>query len=187
MIAFNPALAGGPLADLGIEVEVEPAGITPPGTKLVALVTITNQGPDTGSALFTVRQTNDGIGFSFPPIAIFGLLSGPCTVDPLFDPPPEIFFVPWIIRDIPAGESRACTFSFTVLETTKKSQIARWAVFAIGGSDDPDDTNNVANVLIRFAESPDPVAVPGLNLPGLLLLALLLGWIAFYRVSRHQP
>ena len=188
LIALNPALAGGPVADLGIEAAVQPAGITPPGTEGTVIITITNHGPDTGSAAFEMIRTNDGAGFSFPPLEFSGLKTGPCNFLPPGQPPPGEtvgIFGSWSTLGMMPGEPRTCTFGFRILETSKMSQIMRWEVSATGVADDPNPTNNQAEVLLRFAGNSDPLSVPILPPWALLILVLLFGWIALGRVTDY--
>jgi len=184
MAFFNTVIAGETITDLGIGVTVEPQGVTPPGTQGTVAITITNTGPDTASvAIFRWLPTNDGSGFSYPPLGFpVGLLTGPCRLF-IGQPPPGDSFASWVTSDISPGESRTCTFGFRVLETTKTSQIARWEVNGFEAHD-PNPTNNEAEVLLRFAGNPDPVSVPALSISGFLILAFMVGWLA-YRM-RHR-
>ena len=50
--------------------------------------------------------------------------------------------------------------------------------------DDPNDANNVADVLLLFGEPPDPVSVPALTAWGLMILGLTLGLFAARSGSR---
>jgi len=174
-----------PVADIGIEVSVEAAGVTPPGTVINIAITITNFGMDTSSALFVWTRTSNGTGLSFPPLQRTGDDTGPCVnASPGQPPPPGVIFFPrQAIRDIPPGEGRTCTFDFLVLETTTLAQVSRWTAFPAVDSvplDDPNDANNVADVLLLFAEPPDPVSVPALSAWASIVLILMLGSIGLY-------
>jgi len=191
LIACVSALAQQPVADIGIEVSVEPVGVTPPGTVINIAITITNFGMDTSSALFNWTRTYNGTGFSFPPLQSTGDATGPCVSGSQGQPPPPgvIFFPRRLIRDIPPGESRTCTYDFLVLETTTLAQVSRWtafpAIFPVP-LDDPNDENNVADVLLLFGEPPDPVSVPAFSAWAWMVLVLLLGWIGLYRVIGYR-
>lgn len=176
--AFSHVLAGQAINDLGIGVTVQPQGVTPPGTEGTVAITITNDGPNIASvATFRWLATNDGSGLSYPPLGFPGPFDGPCRFS-IGLPPPGDFFGTWVIRDISPGESRTCTFGFRVLETTKTSQIARWEVNEFE-ADDPNPTNNEAEVLLRFAGNSDPVSVPALSVTGFLVLVFMVGWLAY--------
>src|SRR6056297_864408 len=184
LIGCDSVLAQQPVADIGIEVSVEPVGVTPPGTEISITVTLTNLGMDTSSALFVWTRTSNGTELSFPPLQRTGDDTGPCVnASPGQPPPPGVIFFPrQAIRDIPPGEGRTCTFDFRVLETTTLAQISRWTAFPASGSvplDDPNDANNVADVLLLFAEPPDPVAVPALSARAMIMLGFLLGVVGF--------
>lgn len=181
MIAVDPVSAGEAVADLSIDAAVQPTGVTAPGTEGIVTITITNLGPDTGSAIFTMLRTNDGTALSFPPLEFSGPTTGPCGFIPPGQPGPGQsigIFGHWSTLNMAPGERRDCTFGFEVLETTKTSQIGRWAVSTTSGADDPNDTNNVSEVLLRFTESPEPVSVPILSPWAVVILAFLLGLIA---------
>lgn len=57
LIGCDSVLGQQPVADIGIEVSVEPVGVTPPGTVINIAITITNFGMDTSSALFNWTRT----------------------------------------------------------------------------------------------------------------------------------
>jgi len=97
-------------------------------------------------------------------------------------PPGFPFFPPWIIQDIGAGESQVCSFGFEVSDTMQIAQIARWEV---SGANDPNDANNVADVLLLFAEPPDAVSVPALSAWSVVVLVLMLGSIALRSGAGH--
>ena len=184
MAACGQVSAGESTADLAIAASIQPGGILPPGTELIATITITNNGPDTGNATFYIRPTPVGTGSSFPPLVLQGLIAGPCRIDPRFDPLPPGFpyFPPWIIQGIGAGESRVCSFGFEVSDTMQIAQIARWEV---SGANDPNDANNVADVLLLFGEPPDPVSVPAFSAWAAIILVLMLGSIGVCSGGRH--
>jgi len=186
MAACGQLSAGESAADLAIAASVQPDGILSPGTEVIATITITNNGPDIGIASFALRRTPDGTGSSFPPLVPQGLITGPCRIDPRADPlPPGFpFFPPWIIQDIGAGESRVCSFGFEVSDTMQIAQIARWEV---SGANDPNAANNVADVLLLFAEPPDPVSVPAFSAWAAIILVLMLGALALRSSARHWP
>jgi len=62
------------------------------------------------------------------------------------------------------------------------AQIARWEV---SGANDPNDANNVADVLLLFAEPPDAVSVPALSAWSVVVLVLMLGSIALRSGAGH--
>lgn len=99
-----------------------------------------------------------------------------------------IFFPRRLIRDIPPGESRTCTYDFLVLETTTLAQVSRWtafpAIFPVS-LDDPNDENNVADVLLLFAEPVATVSVPALSAWSLLILVLIFGSIGVGALGRR--
>ena len=178
LIGCDSVLAQQPVADLGIEVSVEPVGVTPPGTEGVISITITNFGPDTGTGTFRWVPTSTGTGFGYPPLEFTGIGTGPCRVSSFGQPPPGDNFGFQVARDILPGDSQTCTYGFRVAETTILNQVARWDVAALDGLiilDDPNDANNVADVLLLFAEPPDPVAVPALSARAMIMLGFLLG------------
>jgi len=181
--------AGEPAADFSIEASVAPGGVMPPATQGAVTITITNEGPDTGTAIFRMLRTDDGTGFNdYPPLEFQfpGGLTGPCQNAPQPPLPGESFLV-WIVRDILAGESRTCTFAFLVADTEQISQIGRWRVETSSGPDDPNDANNVADVLLLFGEPPEPVSVPALSAWAAIVLVLMLGALALRSSARHWP
>jgi len=183
-----PVLAQQPVADIGIEVSVEPDGVMPPGTEGAFSIVITNFGPDTGAGTFRWNPTDNGAGFGYPPLEFTGTRTGPCRVSSFGQPLPGDNFGFQIARDIPSGESRTCTYGFRVPETTILRQVARWSVAALDGLiilDDPNEANNVADVLLIFAEPPAPVSVPATSAWAAILLALLLGWTVRCRVAGY--
>ena len=181
MAACGQLSAGESMADFSISASVSPDGIMPPGTESVLAITVTNHGPDDGVPLFYMDRTDDGTGvFNYPPLHFQfpgALLTGPCDTPP--EPgPPQGEFLTWITPAIVAGESVGCTFAFTVTETSIISQVGRWTVGAFSGANDPNEGNNVADVLLLFAEPPDAVSVPALSGWASIVLALMLGSIA---------
>lgn len=180
------AQAGGASADISIDVTIEPSNPTPPGTEGSISTTISNSGPDTATVVFQWSATKNQTGFGFPPLAFPEPVNGPCSISPVGTPGPGDNFGFWITYDVLPGESRNCTFGFRVLETTTVSQIARWEAFifdAGNSTDDPNLSNNQAELLLQFAGNPDPVSVPAVSVSRLLVLAVLLGWLA-YRTRR---
>jgi len=176
--ALQPAWAGNSIADVGIEVAVEPQ-VTTPGTEGWAIITITNHGPDTGSAIFNWSATFNGAQNSYPPLEFPGPFEGPCGISPIGQPPPGDLFGFWVTRNLAPSESRTCRFGFRVLESTIAGQIARWEVHAIFPADkDPNLSNNESELFLQFALNPDPISVPALSVSRLLLLGLVLGWFA---------
>ncbi len=180
-----PAQAQQRVADIGIEVRIEPPGVTPPGTEGIVSITITNDGPDIGAGVFRWNQTGDVTGLSYPPLEFLGRIVGPCTISSFGQPPIGDNFGLHQVRDIPPGETRVCTYGFRVLETTKLKQIARWSVFARDGLnllDDPNDTNNADEILLTFSGLADIRPVPVLSWFGLFTLVLLLGLASIRRM-----
>lgn len=188
-VACGQLSAGEPAADYSISVDVAPGGVMPPGSEGVVTINITNQGPDEWTPLFGMRGTDDGTGFfSFPPINFEfpgAFVSGPCVTAPI-QLPPVVEFLNWLVLDMPAGESVECRYAFTVAETSVVSRIGRWAVVPYVGPDDPNDANNVADVLLRFAEPSEPVSVPVLPPWALLILVLMLGPIGVCGLAGHS-
>jgi|GEM_PF-1734577 len=188
-MACGQLSAGKPAADYSISVDVAPGGVMPSGTEGVVTINITNQGPDEGTPLFGMRGTDDGTGFfSFPPLNFEfpgAFVSGPCVTAPI-QLPPVVEFLNWLVLDMPAGESVECKYAFTVAETSVDSRIGRWEVVPYMGPDDPNDANNVADVLLLFAEPPEPVSVPVLAPWTLLILVVTLGWIGMVGLGRHS-
>lgn len=179
--------AGEATVDLGISVSVMPSGVLLPGSEGVVNISITNYGPDTGSAAFVMGRTSDGMGVSYPPLNFVGLLDGPCTGSPIFDPPPGDIFSFWIVHDLAPDETAVCSFSFVVTETSVTEQLARWEVMAgAGGQHDPNPVNDVAEVMLRFAPQVAPLPVPALSWPGLLLLLILITFISVRTVLRSH-
>src|SRR6056297_3350427 len=82
-----PAQAQQRVADIGIEVRIEPPGVTPPGTEGIVSITITNDGPDVGAGVFRWNQTGDVTGLSYPPLEFLGRIVGPCTISSFGQPP----------------------------------------------------------------------------------------------------
>jgi len=188
LIGCDSVLAQQPVADIGIEVSVEPVGVTPPGTKGVISITITNFGPDTGTGTFRWVPTSTGTGFGYPPLEFTGIGTGPCRVSSFGQPPPGDNFGFQVARDILPGDSQTCTYGFRVAETTILNQVARWDVAALDGLiilDDPNDANNVADVLLLFGEPPDPVSVATLSDWSLLILVLMFGSICVWALGRR--
>jgi len=72
-----------------------------------------------------------------------------------------------------------------VAETSVTAQIGQWSIERFSGPDDPNDANDVADVLLRFAELPEPEPIPLLSFTGVLLLVLLLGLLACHGVVRR--
>ena len=188
LIGCDSVLAQQPVADIGIEVSVEPVGVTPPGTEGVISITITNYGPDTGTGTFRWVPTSTGTGFGYPPLEFTGIGTGPCRVSSFGQPPPGDNFGFQVARDILPGDSQTCTYGFRVAETTILNQVARWDVAALDGLiilDDPNDANNVADVLLLFAEPPDPVSVTVMSEWALIVLVLMLGSIGLRSGARY--
>lgn len=189
LFCFGSASAGDQVADFSIDASVIPSGVTPPGTAGVLTIVVSNIGPDSGVPIFEMERTDDGTGVStFPPLQFEfpgALLTGPCTTPP--EPvPPQGEFLSWITPTLEASESVECTFAFTVGETSVLSQVARWAVRPFSGATDSNDENNVANVLLRFAESTQPVSVPVNSVWASLILMVLLGWLVWFRVPGYR-
>ncbi len=181
--------AGEPAADFSISASVAPGGVMPPGTEGVVTISITNHGPDDDTPLFGMLRTDDGTGvFNFPPLHFEfpeALLTGRCVAPPV-QLPPEGEFLSWIIADMTAGERVECTYAFTVANTSVTIQVGRWAVRPFSGAGDPNDTNNVADVLLRFAEAPEPVSVPVLSPQALVILMVMLGLIGVFGLAKHS-
>ena len=189
LLVFGSTSAGEPAADLSISAAVAPSGVTPPGTEGVVTITVTNIGPDESTPLFSMRRTDDGTGvFDFPPLHFQfpgALLTGRCVTVPVPLPPAGEFLI-WIIPHMTAGETVECTYAFTVADTSTVAQVAEWGVGRFSGPDDPNNANNVAGVLLRFAESPEPVSVKVFSPWGLLVLLLLLGSISVCGLARRS-
>ena len=180
--------AGEPAADFSISASVVPGGVMPPDTEGVVAITLTNLGPDGGSLLFSMQTTDDGTGFfSFPPLHFQfpeAFLAGPCVSGP-FQLPPSNEFLTWVVLDMAAGQSVECMYAFKVAETSKISQIGRWTVEQFSGPGDPNDANNVADVLLRFAEPHEPVSIPALSAWAAIILVLMIGSIGLFGGARH--
>ncbi len=175
--------AGEATVDLDISVSVTPAGVLPPGSEGVVSISITNYGPDIGSAGFRIRMTPDGMGISYPPLNFVGLLDGPCKGSPTFNPPPGDIFSFWLVHDLAVDETAVCSFSFVVTETSLTEQLARWEVMAgAGGQNDPNPDNNTAEALLRFARQTEALPVPVFSWLGMLLLIVLLSFISMRRL-----
>jgi len=181
IVAAGQLFGGEPAADFSIAADVTPGGVMPPGTEGVVTIKVTNFGPDTGTAIFRMRRTDDGTGFfNYPPLHFQfpGALTGPCEGAPLQPLPGEVFLI-WIVRELPAGESVECSYDFTVTETSVITQLGRWSIERFSGPQDPNLDNNISDVLLRFAEVPEAIPVPAISTPVLLLLVLLLTVTAF--------
>ena len=189
MVVAGRLSAGEAEADFAISASVAPGGVMPPGTEGVVTITLTNLGPNDGSPLFSMQTTDDGTGFfSFPPLQFRfpeAFLAGPCVSGP-FQLPPSNEFLTWVVLDMTAGQSVECMYAFTVVETSKISQVGRWTVERFSGPGDSNDANNIADVLLRFAESPEPVSVTVLSPWAVIILALLLGLIAPYGLAKRS-
>lgn len=175
--------AGEAMVDLGISVSVSPAGVLPPGSEGVVSITITNYGPDSGSAALQLLQTPDGVGKSWPPLVFTEWFDGPCVVSPIAQPGPGQTFPNWMTENLAAGETVVCSFGFVVIETSVQEQLARWRVSAgAGGQNDPNPDNNTAEVLLRFAHQTEALPVPVFSWLGMLLLIVLLSFISMRRL-----
>lgn len=188
LVAVGHLSAGEPLADFSISAEVLPGGVMPPGTEGIVTITVTNLGPDEGTPLFRMRRTDNGTGFfDYPPLHFEfpgALLTGPCVNVPLNLPPGDPF-LGWIVHDMVVGDSIDCEFAFTVAETSVTAQIGQWSIERFSGPDDPNGANNVADVLLRFAELSEPEPIPLLSFTGALLMLLMLGLLACHGVLRR--
>lgn len=190
-----PAYCGALQSDVALRVEVIPDATLLPGSSATLRVEVTNNGPDTSTALFSWRPTPNGSGFGYPPLSFSGFASGPCFISPVGQPPPGDSFGFWVTSDILPGESRICEFDFVVLDTELLSQSAHWTVgvffpgMPVSPDDDPDLTNNVAELLLVFSGLVTPHPVPLLSFPGFLLLALVVAVAAYrgnLRAARRQ-
>lgn len=176
-------IAGGPSADVALEVEIEPAGAIPPETEGTTTVTISNFGPNEASVFFSWLPSDDGAGF--PPLAFPSFAVGPCFVSPVGQPGPGDNFGFWVTYGLLPGESVNCSFDFVVLETELLSQTARWiaSVFFTGlpisPDDDPDLSNNEAEVHLIYSNLIAPRPVPLVSFSGLLLLMLVIAAAAY--------
>lgn len=177
--------AGSATADISMDVSIVPSNPVTPGTEGTISISITNLGPDAAPfVLFQWFQTETGMGTEYPPLEFLALESGPCGISPIIQPGPDDTFGVWTTNNVGPGESRTCNFGFRVSETTVVRQRARWESFVFNAND-PNQSNNEAELLLVFAEMPDPEPIPALSGRGLIMLALLLGLIAlFTRVGR---
>lgn len=182
-MACTSVEAGTPSADLGLEVGIQPGGVMPPGTDGVLSLSITNYGPDAQAGLIGWAATDDGVGFSFPPLDFTGVVKGSCGVSPIGQPGPGDTFGFVLTPDLEPGETAICTFGFRVRETTTLSQIAQWGVGPFGSAEDPNDSNNLVEVLLIFSPLGDIRPVPTLSWVGMLSLALLV-WLAAIRQNK---
>ncbi|NKI34712.1 hypothetical protein HFP89_05990 [Wenzhouxiangella sp. XN79A] len=170
--------AGAPSADVALEVRIEPVGAIPPGTEGTITVTISNFGPNAANVFFSWLPSEDGAGF--PPLAFPVFAVGPCFVSPVGQPGPGDNFGFWVTYDLLPGEAVDCSFEFVVLQTNLLSQTARWvaSVFFTGQpispDDDPDLSNNQAELNFVYSDLIAPHPVPLLSFPGILLLAFVL-------------
>jgi len=183
VIVPMPIQAGTPLADIAIEVGVEPNGVTPPGTEGTVSLTITNYGPDVSAALIGWAVTSNGVGFSFPPLDFVGVATGPCGISPIGQPGPGDNFGFQVTPALNPGESVTCTYGFEVRETMILSQMAQWGVGPNGLAEDPNQTNNLDEVLLIFSPLADTRPVPALSWVGIFVLMLSVGLIAIRRIS----
>lgn len=172
-----------PLADMGMEVHIEPDGVTPPGTEGIVSLTITNYGPDIDSGFIRWTPTPNGEGIGYPPLDFTGSATGPCGISPIGQPPPGDNFGFLVTPDLQPLESVTCTYSFRVEETTLLTQIARWDVSVFGSGEDPNDANDADEVLFIFSPLADPRSVPALSWFGLFALILLLCLVSIRGVS----
>lgn len=172
------------VADIGISVRIEPGGAMPSGTEGIIYITITNDGPDIGGALFTWVETDDGTSLSYPPL-FSELTPAICTVWGFGQPRPGNIFGLLEVREIPPGESRICSYAFRVLDTSQLMQVARWEAAALDGLallNDPNPANNEDEVLLIFSALADVRPVPILSLAGLFILILLIFSVTARRI-----
>lgn len=126
------------------------------------------------------------MGFGFPPLEFPGPVTGPCDVSPVGQPGPGDNFGFWITREIEPGKSRTCNFGFRATDTSVRRQVARWESFVFD-ADDPNASNNEAELLLLFGELPSSQPIPLLSRVGLTTLALLLGIVALLAISGRWP
>lgn len=185
--------AGAPSADVALEVGIEPVGAIPPSTEGTITVTISNLGPNEANVFFSWLPSENGAGF--PPLAFPVFPVGPCFVSPVGQPGPGDNFGFWVTYDLLPGEAVECSFEFVVLETELLSQTARWvaSVFFTGQpispDDDPDLSNNEAELNFVYSDLIAPQPVPLFSIPGLLLLVLVLAATAYlgnHRFANRQ-
>jgi hypothetical protein len=175
--------ASGQINDLGIEVNIEPSGLTPPGTEGIISITITNNGPDINAAVFRWIPTQSNAGLRYPPLQFTGLTTGPCGFSSIGLAPPGDNFGFWVTPSLLIGESVICTYEFVVDEMANSSQIARWDVSFVAASEDPNEANNVAEVLLVFSGPPDTRPVPTVSWISLLMRTLVVGMISLRRLA----
>jgi hypothetical protein len=184
LVSLTCSQAGENSADITLSVTKEPRGTTPVGTEGVILITVSNLGPTTASAIFRWTPTDNGDRFSYPPLEFPAPAMGPCKIRRTEQPPPGDLFGFWETRDILPGETRNCVFGYRVFETMTVSQIARWDVQALGGVNDSDESNNVAEAFFVFSDLAAARSVPFLSPWGLMALALLITLTGLYGQTR---
>lgn len=178
------AAAGELSADVVIAVDVEPEGAIPSGTEGTISITLENLGPDTATVTFQWLAAADGTGF--PPLAFPSPVVGPCLVSPVGQPGPGDNFGFWVTYELMPGESRTCSFEFLVLETELLSQTVRFvaSVFFLGmpvsPDDDPDLSNNEAELQFVYSNLIVSRPVPLLSFSGLVLLVLVVTAAAYF-------
>ena len=171
-----------PAADLALDVEIEPGGVMLPGSAGIAILKISNNGPDDSPAFIGWGPTDNGVGLSYPPLGFTGVNTGPCGVSPVGQPIPGNFFGFQITVNIPPEEFVTCTYGFTIRETMVASQIAQWGTSPFGPAEDLNRTNNSDEVLLIFSPLADMRPVPSASWVGVLALVFMIVLLGIRRL-----
>ena len=169
-----------PLVDLSLEVSVSPAQFTPGGRSTVTL-RVHNSGPDTAGATLPNQESIFILEDPFdvtegpPPFEIVTNAVG-CRADEIVpDPVVSVWFV-FDFEEIPAGQSRSCTFDIEFYPSTQEDFPTGWQVFT-PNDDDSDPSNDRVDYVFQVA-SPAAANVRTLSWLGASLLGVLLLMIA---------
>jgi len=188
-------------ADLAVSVSVTPSVFSPGSSGTVSL-TLHNLGPDPSGDpdLGILANWVFQRGFRLevpsdrPPYEVRGPVSGCLIVEEIVGPFTDLSFgLVWTyyFQTVQPGESRTCTFQIEFYPRPFESFDTYWRTAT--SSTDPNPENN--RVDYRFvAGTPyvEPIAVPAMKWPGVVLLLVGMGWLAFQqrrqalRLSRYR-
>lgn len=191
ILAGGVAAQAPPVADLELEIVVEPVGLKPPGSRGHFRFTLTNLGPDPagsgGTGIGTISVHSGSIP-SFveydPVIRLDPLGSGPCVPFRRIDsgPPgyPVVVAYAFLFDRMEPGESRVCEFEFFIDPAVDFDIPWRWWA---SSSLDNDPTPN-HHLIVDFLIG-NPHAIPTLSTAGIVVLSLAF-LAAFALVQRRR-
>ncbi len=182
---------GEPVADLGVEVVVDPADLfTPPGSRGTLRFTVTNFGPDPAG---TPGDFNVTVSSVFPwspefgePVIFRKLAGSPCLLfwgipDP-YPGDPFVIGYEMALPLIQPGDSASCELTFFVNPLAPDIEVPNtWTLFV------PDHVDpNPANDTVSFTYKVRVPAIPTLGLFGLLVMVGLLGLVSWKTIGRRR-